>query len=184
MCVNLPNKLSLLRILLVPVMAVLMSLHQDILWYLATAVFMAAAFTDYLDGHIARSRGLITDLGRFLDPLADKLLVLSAMIMLIPSGLCPAWLVVLILARDLAMDGLRLASARQGSVLAAGKLGKIKTASQMVYIVTIMVTRIPATGNIFMILFTAWIAGITVWSLADYFRRHGHVLLEDNGGQS
>lgn len=181
---NLPNKLSMLRICLVPVMILFMSLNQDILWYLAAAVFMIASFTDYLDGHIARSQGLVTDLGRFLDPLADKLLVLSAMIALIPAGLMPAWLVVLVLARDLAMDGLRLASMRQGKVLAAGKLGKIKTASQMLYILVIMILRMSATANVFMILFTIWVAGITVYSLIDYFRRHGHVLLADSEGKA
>ena len=181
---NLPNKLSIIRVCCIPLIVLLLYVSQSWARWAALAVFLFASFTDYLDGHIARSQGLVTDLGRFLDPLADKLLVLSAMIALIPAGLMPAWLVVLVLARDLAMDGLRLASMRQGKVLAAGKLGKIKTASQMLYILVIMILRMSATANVFMILFTIWIAGITVYSLIDYFRRHGHVLLDDSEGKA
>lgn len=162
-------------------MVLLLSLEGDFVWYAGAAVFLVASVTDFLDGHIARKRHLETDLGRFLDPLADKMLVLSAMIMLQQAGLCPAWMVVLVLSRDLAVDGLRLACVRAGKVLAAGKLGKIKTASQMVYILIMLFARMGALDNIFMILLTAWIALITVYSCVDYFMKHGSVLLEKGG---
>ena len=126
---NLPNKLSLLRVLLIPVMVLLMYLPGIPCIFLSTAVFGLAAFTDYLDGHIARRDGLVTDFGKFIDPVADKLLVLSALVMLSWHKLLPAWIVVIVLFRELAVDGLRLVAVEQGRVIAAGKLGKIKKAS-------------------------------------------------------
>lgn len=102
---NLPNKLSLLRVALIPVMVALMLPQTLVCDLLAAAVFAVAALTDYFDGHIARSRHLITDFGKFIDPVADKLLNLSAMMMLVQRGTLPGWVVVLILARELAVDG-------------------------------------------------------------------------------
>ena len=180
---NLPNKLSLLRVLLIPVMVLLMYLPGVPFIILATAVFGAAAFTDYLDGHIARRDGLVTDFGKFIDPVADKLLNLSAMIMLIHCGVMPAWAVILILARELAVDGLRMVAVGQGRVIAAGPLGKIKTASQMVVIIFMMlicrlVPAIPALSflqlpvDIIRWAGIAWIAVITAWSGIDYFVRN------------
>ncbi len=180
---NLPNKLSLLRVLLIPVLVLLMYLEGIPFIVLSTAVFGAAAFTDYLDGHIARRDGLVTDFGKFIDPVADKLLNLSAMIMLIPCGMMPAWVVIVILARELAVDGLRMVAVGQGRVIAAGKLGKIKTASQMVVIIFLMliarlVPAIPALSflqlpvDIIRWLGIAWIAIITAWSGVDYFVRN------------
>ena len=122
---NLPNKLSLLRVALIPVMVALMLPQTLVCDLLAAAVFAAAALTDYFDGHIARSRHLITDFGKFIDPVADKLLNLSAMMMLVQRGTLPGWVVVLILARELAVDGLRMVAVGQGRVIAAGKLGNI-----------------------------------------------------------
>ena len=121
---NLPNKLSLLRVALIPVMVALMLPQTLVCDLLAAAVFAVAALTDYFDGHIARSRHLITDFGKFIDPVADKLLNLSAMMMLVQRGTLPGWVVVLILARELAVDGLRMVAVGQGRVIAAGKLGK------------------------------------------------------------
>ena len=109
---NLPNKLSLLRVALIPVMVALMLPQTLVCDLLAAAVFAVAALTDYFDGHIARSRHLITDFGKFIDPVADKLLNLSAMMMLVQRGTLPGWVVVLILARELAVDGLRGAGTR------------------------------------------------------------------------
>lgn len=141
---NLPNKLSLLRVALIPVMVALMLPQTLVCDLLAAAVFAAAALTDYFDGHIARSRHLITDFGKFIDPVADKLLNLSAMMMLVQRGTLPGWVVVLILARELAVDGLRMVAVGQGRVIAAGKLGKIKTASQMVMLLFVLITHQPA----------------------------------------
>ena len=141
---NLPNKLSLLRVALIPVMVALMLPQTLVCDLLAAAVFAVAALTDYFDGHIARSRHLITDFGKFIDPVADKLLNLSAMMMLVQRGTLPGWVVVLILARELAVDGLRMVVVGQGRVIAAGKLGKIKTASQMVMLLFVLITHQPA----------------------------------------
>ena len=145
---NLPNKLSLLRVALIPVMVALMLPQTLVCDLLAAAVFAAAALTDYFDGHIARSRHLITDFGKFIDPVADKLLNLSAMMMLVQRGTLPGWVVVLILARELAVDGLRMVAVGQGRVIAAGKLGKIKTASQMVMLLFVLITHQPARGTL------------------------------------
>lgn len=185
---NLPNKLSLLRIMMIPVMVVLMIPGTLVCSLLAAAVFGAASFTDYLDGHIARSRNLVTDFGKFIDPVADKLLVLSAMVMLIHNGLLPAWVVVIVLARELAVDGLRLVAATKGTVIAAGKLGKLKTVSQMVMILWLMILRLPVlTGlacnagtpaNVLSTLMAFWVAAITLWSGMDYFMKNSSVILE------
>ena len=94
-------------------------------------LFAAASFTDFLDGHIARSRGLVTDFGKFMDPIADKLLVTAVMIMMVERGLMAGWILVIFVAREFIVSGLRLVAAGKGTVLAAGKLGKLKTATQM-----------------------------------------------------
>lgn len=180
---NLPNKLSLLRVMLIPVMVLLMYLPGIACILLSTAVFGLAAFTDYLDGHIARRDGLVTDFGKFIDPVADKLLNLSAMIMLIHCGMMPAFVVIVILARELAVDGLRMVAVGQGRVIAAGKLGKIKTASQMVVIIFLMlvgrlVPALPALSilqlpvHVIGWLGIAWITIITAWSGVDYFMKN------------
>ena len=188
---NLPNKLSLLRVLLIPVMVLLMYIPGVLCIFLSTAVFGLAAFTDFLDGHIARRDGLVTDFGKFIDPVADKLLNLSAMIMLIHAGILPAFVVIIILARELAVDGLRMVAVGQGRVIAAGPLGKIKTASQMVIIVFLMwIARLAVTPEVAALLPEAvfsplktvvdvisivgitWITIITAWSGVDYFVRN------------
>ena len=124
---NLPNRLTLLRILLIPVCCVLIGLE---LYPWAAGVFAAGVLTDYLDGQIARRRNLITVFGKFADPVADKLLVLTAMIMLTEKGLLPAWAVCVVAARELAVDGLRLVASGKGQVVAARMPGKIKTVLQ------------------------------------------------------
>ena len=173
---NLPNKLSLLRVLLIPVMVLLMYLPGTACVILSTAVFAIAAFTDFLDGYIARRDGLVTDFGKFIDPVADKLLNLSAMIMLVHCGLMPAWVVIIILARELAVDGLRMVAVGQGRVIAAGPLGKIKTASQMVIIIFLMLIARLLPGNAVIGVIgwvgIVWIALITAWSGVDYFIRN------------
>ena len=166
---NLPNKLSLTRALLIPVMVALMYPGSRACMILAAAVFGAAAYTDYLDGHIARKQHIVTDFGKFIDPVADKLLNLSAMVMLTRSGLLPHWIVIVILARELCVDGLRMVAVGQGKVIAAGMLGKVKTTSQMILILWLMLTGLPASGNVFSGLIAAWVAIITLWSGVDYF---------------
>lgn len=170
---NLPNKLSLTRIALIPVMVVLMYPNNTVCSILAVIVFALAALTDFLDGSIARKRGIITDFGKFVDPVADKLLVLSAMIMLIHQDVMPAWIVVVILARELCVDGLRMVAVGRGQVIAAGKLGKIKTVSQIALVLWLMVSH---RFDWFSILLTAWVVVITLWSGIDYFLKNGACL--------
>ncbi len=174
---NLPNKLSITRMALIPVMVALMYPNNLICNLLAAAVFGAAAFTDYLDGHIARKEGIVTDFGKFIDPVADKLLNLSAMIMLIHLGLMPAWMVIVILARELCVDGLRMVAVGNGKVIAAGKLGKIKTVSQIVLVLWLMLFRLPVSGNVISLLLALWVVGITLWSGVEYFVKNGSCLM-------
>lgn len=173
---NLPNKLSLLRMALIPVLVALMYPGTPVCGGLATAVFAVAAFTDFLDGHIARKQGIVTDFGKFVDPVADKLLNLSAMIMLIQQGVMPAWVVVVILARELCVDGLRMVAVGHGQVIAAGKLGKIKTVSQIVLILWLMISRQPVLTHWLSGLLALWVVVITLWSGVDYFRKNGACL--------
>ena len=166
---NLPNKLSLTRALMIPVMVVLMYAGNRACMILAAAVFGAAAYTDYLDGHIARKEHLVTDFGKFIDPVADKLLNLSAMVMLTRAGLMPHWIVIVILARELCVDGLRMVAVGQGRVIAAGMLGKIKTVSQIVLVLWLLLSGLPVGGNIISTLAAAWVVLITLWSGVEYF---------------
>ncbi len=132
---NLPNKLTLLRVAMIPLFLVLLlveSIPLHFLW--AFIVYAAACITDTLDGHIARSRGLVTDFGKLMDPLADKLLVMAALVAFIPVAGVPVWVVVVILAREFMVTSLRLIAAGKGVVIAADRWGKIKTVSQMIWI--------------------------------------------------
>lgn len=129
---NLPNKLTLLRVFLIPVFLVFLYLPFPRHMLLALAVFILASLTDLADGYIARKRGLITNFGKFMDPLADKLLVMAAMLWLVEAGRIPAWCMLLIIAREFAVTALRLVAVEGSQVIAAGWSGKIKTASTMV----------------------------------------------------
>ena len=173
---NLPNKLSLTRVALIPVMVALMYSNTQVCNILATIVFALAAFTDFLDGYIARKNHIITDFGKFVDPVADKLLVLSALIMLIQHGVMLAWVTVVILARELCVDGLRMIAVSSGKVIAAGKLGKIKTVSQIVLILWLMVSRQPVMRHVVSGLLTTWVLIITLWSGIDYFVKNDSCL--------
>ena len=177
---NLPNRLTLIRVLLIPVMVVFLMLPGSGWLWAACAVFCAAAYTDYLDGHIARRDQLVTDFGRFLDPVADKLLVLSAMVMLVGRGLLPALVPTVVLCREIAVDGLRMVAAGKQTVIAAGKLGKIKTVSQMVLVIWLMVFQTPAMSSWLSGLITIWVAVITLWSGAEYFINNLHILKSDS----
>ena len=132
---NLPNKLTVLRMALVPVFLVFMlvgSIPYNYVW--ALLIFAAASLTDMLDGQIARKRNLVTDFGKFMDPLADKILVMAAMLCFVELGWAPAVAVVIILAREFLVTSLRLIAAGKGTVIAADKWGKIKTVFQMVWV--------------------------------------------------
>ena len=145
---NLPNLLTVIRMALVPVFIVFFYLGQggaQVFCILAFVVFVVASVTDILDGHIARSRGLITNFGKLMDPLADKVLTTSAFIVFVDVHIIPAWMVVVILAREFAITGLRGVAAAEGVVIAAGFSGKLKTVFQMVAICLILLGS--ALGN-------------------------------------
>lgn len=136
---NLPNKLTVLRVILVPFFILFLLLDFPASAVLALIVFAAASITDALDGHIARSRNLVTDFGKFLDPLADKVLVISALVCFVEMGLAGAVPVIIIIAREFMVSGLRLVTAGKGVVVAAGIWGKLKTAFTMAAIVIILI---------------------------------------------
>ena len=137
---NLANKLTMIRIFLVPVFLIFITV-EDIPYgsIIATVVFIIASLTDQLDGHIARSRNQITNFGKFMDPLADKLLVTAALVSLVELNLVPGWAVVVILAREFAVSGLRTLAASEGLVIAASWWGKIKTVTQMIAILLLLI---------------------------------------------
>ncbi|MCI9486214.1 MAG: CDP-diacylglycerol--glycerol-3-phosphate 3-phosphatidyltransferase [Lachnospiraceae bacterium] len=175
---NLPNKLTILRVLLIPFFVFFMLTD----WWgytgrlIALALFCVASFTDYLDGHIARKRGLVTNFGKFMDPLADKLLVCSALICFVELGELPAWIVIIIMARDFIISGFRLVASDNGVVIAANMWGKFKTVSQM--IMTILV--ILDIGELWLLteIFIYLALALTVISLEEYIRQNVHVLKE------
>ena len=137
---NLPNKLTTLRMILVPVFIVLYLLGYSIP---ALVVFVVASFTDSLDGYLARKYNLVTDYGKIMDPLADKLLVTSALVCMVQTALVPAWMVIVILAREFAITGLRAVAAGQGKVIAAAWSGKIKTVTQMIAVIFLLLNNWP-----------------------------------------
>lgn len=167
---NLPNKLTILRIILVPVFVACFYLPVEGAMYIAAAVFVVAYFTDMLDGYIARKYNLITDFGKLMDPMADKLLTAAAMIMLTAYGLCSPIATFLTIGRELVISAFRLVSATQGVVIAAGKIGKLKTLTQFIGIVLILLgnplfNRIGVPFDQIVI----WISVVlAMWSCTDY----------------
>ena len=126
------NKLTIFRIVLVPVLVVLMLLDFKYADFYSAAVFLIASFTDFLDGYLARKRNEITNFGKFADPIADKVLVISAYLCLVEAQLVPSWAVIIVLAREFIVSALRMAAAAQNCVIAADKFGKLKTVVQMI----------------------------------------------------
>ena len=137
---NLPNKLTIFRIILVPIMVIITFFDIDIKWILVDAIFILASLTDKLDGYIARSRNLVTTFGKFLDPIADKILVLAAMLILVEAAKLPAWIPIIVLFREFIVSGYRLVAVEKGGkVVAASVWGKLKTVTQMVALVLAIV---------------------------------------------
>lgn len=175
---NLPNKLTMLRIIMIPVFVLFMLLPiaGEADKWIALVLFVAASLTDMLDGHIARKYNLITNFGKFMDPLADKLLVCSALICLVELGRIPAWIVIVIIAREFIISGFRLVASDNGVVIAASYWGKFKTTFQMIMI-CLMIANLES-----LYLFTdivMWIALIlTVVSLLDYLIKNKDVMKE------
>ena len=169
---NLPNKLTMLRILMIPVFLVILYLDVPYADYWALAVFILASLTDLLDGKIARKYNLITDFGKFADPLADKMLVTAAMLWFVEVGQMPGWALLVVIIREFAVSGLRMVASDKGRVIAAGWSGKVKTASTMVCIV-LMFLPIPPVVNTVCI---AVIVVTTIWSGVEYFVKNRDVL--------
>ncbi|MCR5813700.1 MAG: CDP-diacylglycerol--glycerol-3-phosphate 3-phosphatidyltransferase [Desulfovibrio sp.] len=132
---NLANKITILRMLITPVVLVLLYFHGPVTCALAVAAFVAAAFTDWYDGYIARHENMVTNMGKFLDPLADKILICAVLIMFTALGWASAWLVIIIVCRELIVTGLRAIAIDEGITMAADKFGKAKTVTQMLAIV-------------------------------------------------
>lgn len=168
---NLPNILSIVRIGTAPVLVLLLLSPDRFLSAVSAVLFALVCVTDWLDGYLARKRGTITALGKFLDPLADKILITTAFIMLIPLGRAPAWAVALMISREIAVTGLRAIATNSGVVIAASRLGKLKTVSQIVCLVPLII-HYPAFGIDFHLIGTVLLYGaffLTMWSGLDYF---------------
>ncbi|MBE5931797.1 MAG: CDP-diacylglycerol--glycerol-3-phosphate 3-phosphatidyltransferase [Lachnospiraceae bacterium] len=176
---NLPNKLTVLRVVLIPFF--LVALMIDAIPYgkwIAVAIFIIASLTDMLDGKIARKYNLITNFGKFMDPLADKLLVCSAMIALIELDRIPAWVVIIIIAREFIISGFRLVASDNGIVIAAGWWGKVKTVVQMVMITVILCDFGGAVVSIVENVLIYASLALTIISLIDYLVKNKDVLAE------
>ena len=195
---NVPNRLTMLRIALVPIFIVLMVLVELNVWeymrYIALVVFAVAAITDALDGRISRKHNLVTNFGKIMDPLADKLLVASGLIMLVGTGTIPAWIVAVIICRDFFASSLRMFGSDNGVAIAAVKSGKIKTIFQMTGIAFAIIDTNPfgefivrgtSMGfielgiNVFMTVSISLALLATIWSLFDYIVKFGkHIDVE------
>lgn len=176
---NLPNKLTILRVIMIPffVLALLYDGGENqTLRYAAAAIFIIASLTDMLDGKIARKYNLVTNFGKFMDPLADKLLVCSALICLVELKELPAWMVIVIISREFIISGFRLVASDNGVVIAASYWGKFKTTFQMIAVV-LLIIQIPALSLVTSAV--VWIALIlSVISLVDYIAKNVNVLKE------
>ncbi len=175
---NLPNKLTVLRVIMIPFFVIFMltDLAGAASKYIALAIFCIASFTDFLDGNIARKYNLVTNFGKFMDPLADKLLVCSALICLIPQGKLATWIVLIIIAREFIISGFRLVASDSGIVIAASYWGKFKTVSHMAMIILLILDIqnpiMQAITNV-----VVWVGvALTIISLCDYVIKNKQVL--------
>jgi CDP-diacylglycerol--glycerol-3-phosphate 3-phosphatidyltransferase len=187
---NLANRITLARIFLVPIIIFFLlvklplppvRIQEFSITYnqiIAALIFIIAASTDSLDGYIARSRKMITNLGKLLDPLADKLLVSAVLVSLVEMAKVDAWIVIVIISREFAVTGLRQIALVEGKVMAAGKLGKIKTATQITAIIALLINNFPfeLIGFPFATI-ASWVAAAaTIWSGIDYFAKNKDLL--------
>lgn len=178
MKMNLPNKLTVLRVIMIPffILFLLSEIGGNAGKWVALVLFIIAALTDFFDGKIARKYNLITNFGKFMDPLADKLLVCSALICFVELGKLPAWMVIIIISREFIISGFRLIAADNGVVIAASYWGKFKTTFQMGMIV-LLIADLPGKGMDYLTKGITWAAfGLTVISLADYLMKNWNVM--------
>lgn len=194
MKMNLPNKLTILRVFMIPFFVIFMLLSvsgMDVeeasvsvssftaYRITAVAIFCIASFTDFLDGYIARKQGLVTDFGKFMDPLADKLLVCSALILLTAEGSLPSWVVIIIIAREFIISGFRLVASDNGIVIAASWWGKFKTVSQMIMCIVLMLPGVPKLiGPVVTGVIISAAVILTVVSLIDYMAKNIKVITD------
>lgn len=169
---NTANKLTILRVFLIPVFLLVLYLQVPGANYWALAIFIAASLTDTLDGYIARHYNQVTDFGKFMDPLADKCLVVAAMLWFVEIGQMPGWALLVVIIREFSVSGLRMVAADKGRVIAAGWSGKVKTASTMVCICLMLLIARPALD----LVCTAVILVTTVHSGAEYFLKNKDVV--------
>lgn len=178
---NLPNKLTVLRVIMIPVFLVflLIDCAGDASKYIAAAVFVLASLTDMLDGRIARKYNLVTNFGKFMDPLADKLLVCSALIAFVELGYLPAWIVIIIISREFIISGFRLIAADKGVVIAANYWGKFKTTFQMIMTILLILQLDYPYADTVEWIFVYIALALTVISLVDYIYRNIGVMSDD-----
>lgn len=182
---NLPNLVTMGRVVLIPFVLVFIDNFSPLRSFIASLLYIGAAAGDALDGYLARSRGEVSMLGKFLDPLADKLIVTAVLVFMVALGRAPAWVVVVLIARDLAINGLRSVASAQGLVIAASDGGKIKTALQLVAIMMLLIHfRYPALGTSIMIdyhragLVLLYVSvGASLFSGGQYLRHFFHAVL-------
>lgn len=172
---NLPNKLTLIRVIMVPIFIIAFLFNY---YFVALVIFIAASVTDYFDGKIARERNLVTNFGKIMDPLADKILVYSALCLLIEAYVLSAWMLILILAREFIVAGMRTVAASEGIILAAGMSGKIKTVLQMVSVcILLLAVALPNAEYIMtagkLIFFASLI--MTVYSGTEYVLKNKNI---------
>ncbi|NLL76960.1 MAG: CDP-diacylglycerol--glycerol-3-phosphate 3-phosphatidyltransferase [Clostridiales bacterium] len=173
---NLPNKLTIIRVIMIPffVFFTLVPVAGAVSKWIALSIFVVASLTDWLDGHLARKNNLVTNFGKFMDPLADKLLVCSALICLVELNRIPSWIVIIIIAREFIISGFRLVASDNGIVIAASYWGKFKTTFQMIMI-CLMIADLEPLGLLTVIVM--WVALIlTVVSLVDYIVKNKQIL--------
>lgn len=178
---NLPNRLTVLRVIMIPffVVFLLTDLGGVYSSYIALAIFIAASLTDLLDGKIARKYNLVTNFGKFMDPLADKLLVCAALICLIETGKLASWVVIIIISREFIISGFRLIAADNGIVIAASYWGKFKTTFQMLMVIMLIADF---GGSVFAVIETVLVyisVALTIISLIDYLIKNKNVLKEN-----
>ena len=197
-CVNLPNAITFSRLILTIAFVIVVSWHSATHYAIGLALFSIAAATDFLDGWLARRMGLVTPLGKLMDPLVDKILVCSAFVFFSAVGLCPVWITALILGREFLVTGLRQVAVEAGEVLAADNLGKWKTTFQLIYLITGLVwltfSSIEAPGAIadFLVWLAApdgWLMVISLWAAValtvisgyHYFHNARHLIFGRQG---
>lgn len=178
MTMNLPNKLTLLRVIMIPffVFFMLAPYFEGYGNYIAVAIFIIASFTDFLDGYLARRDNLVTNFGKFMDPLADKLLVCAALICLVQTGQLASWIVIIIISREFIISGFRLIASDNGVVIAASYWGKFKTVFQMIMVILLIVNVQNPVYQIITTVVTYIALILTLVSLVDYVIKNKDVL--------